>query len=293
MPMRFIRCRRAAERYGVPAQGAGQLPERHRDAGFCHGELHGLPLLGGLNRNQDVCWSDGACEAELGDLACEAADLGCGRGASKMVWAKILIEGAVAEHVIGGGQDGGCYGADGLLGSAAVAQALELSLKVAALFAGAGPSALHQRSLVMQPVRAARSLSGGALTPRCTRRSNASGSRSPAIRAPMMARPDLPITWVSTEPSFRLASSSVFWMRWAWLACSRTSCLRVRSRARMSWVGASGTKLARTRPWARRSASQAASATSVLRPGTLFTCAALARIRVTSPSERMCQTGFQ
>src|SRR3954468_19423252 len=29
-----------------------------------------------LNRNQHVCWSDGACEAELGDLACEAADLG-------------------------------------------------------------------------------------------------------------------------------------------------------------------------------------------------------------------------
>src|SRR4051812_17069997 len=100
-----------------------------------------------LNRNQHVCWSDGACEAELGDLACEAADLGFGRGASKMVWAKILIEGAVAKHVIGGGQDGGCYGADGLLGSAAVAQALELSLKVAALFAGAGPSALDQRGL--------------------------------------------------------------------------------------------------------------------------------------------------
>src|SRR4051812_8455833 len=40
---------------------------------------------------------------------------------------------------------------------------------------------------VMRPVRAARSFSGGALTPRCTRRSNASGSRSPAIRAPMMA----------------------------------------------------------------------------------------------------------
>src|SRR3954466_4090102 len=39
----------------------------------------------------------------------------------------------------------------------------------------------------MRPVRAARSFSGGALTPRCTRRSNASGSRSPAIRAPMMA----------------------------------------------------------------------------------------------------------
>src|SRR3954467_4038832 len=36
-------------------------------------------LSRGLNRNQHVCWSDGACEAELGDLACEAADLGFGR----------------------------------------------------------------------------------------------------------------------------------------------------------------------------------------------------------------------
>ena len=98
---------------------------------------------------------------------------------------------------------------------------------------------------------------------------------------------------VSTEASLRLASSSVFWMRWTWLACSRTNCLRVRSSARISCVGRSGTKLARIRPCASRSASQIASATSVLRPGTFFTCAALARISVKSPSDRMCQTGFQ
>src|SRR3982750_2044175 len=69
-----------------------------------------------INRNQLVCWGDDACEAELGDLACEAAGLGFGRGASKMVWAEILVEGAVAKHVIGGGQDRGRDGADGLLG---------------------------------------------------------------------------------------------------------------------------------------------------------------------------------
>jgi len=28
-----------------------------------------------------VCWGDGSCEAELCDLACEAAGLGFGRGA--------------------------------------------------------------------------------------------------------------------------------------------------------------------------------------------------------------------
>ena len=41
-----------------------------------------------------------------------------------------------------------------------------------------------------------------------------------------------------------LASSSVFWMRCVCRCCSRTSCLRVRSRPRSSWVCGSGTKLA-------------------------------------------------
>ena len=36
-----------------------------------------------------------------------------------------------------------------------------------------------------------------------------------------------------------------------------------------------------------------ASFTSVLRPGTFLTCAALASVSATSPSLRMCQTGFQ
>jgi len=43
---------------------------------------------------------------------------------------------------------------------------------------------------------------------------------------------------------------------------------------------------------ANRSASQVASFTSLLRPGTFFTCAAFARTRENRPS-RMCQTGFQ
>src|SRR5215210_2814904 len=34
-----------------------------------------------LKRNRLVCWGDGSCEAELCDLACEAAGLGFGRGA--------------------------------------------------------------------------------------------------------------------------------------------------------------------------------------------------------------------
>ena len=52
-----------------------------------------------------------------------------------------------------------------------------------------------------------------------------------------------------------LASSSVFCTRSTWLDCSRTNCLRVRSRLRISCVWVSGTKLARIRPCANSSAS--------------------------------------
>ena len=136
--------------------------------------------------------------------------------------------------------------------------------------AGATASSKLRRSL-MRPVSAALSFPGGALTQRCTMVSSRSGSLWPSIRACRMARSLTPITWLNTEPSLRLASSSVFYLRWTWLDCSRTSCLRVRSNERSSCVGASGTKLARMRPCASRSANQSASAISVLRPGTFLT----------------------
>ena len=52
------------------------------------------------------------------------------------------------------------------------------------------------------------------------------------------------------ESSLMLASSSVFCTRSMWLDRSRTFCLRVRSRPRISWVCVSGTKLARIKPCA-------------------------------------------
>src|SRR5215471_3916794 len=52
------------------------------------------------------------------------------------------------------------------------------------------------------------------------------------------------------------------------------------------------TKLDRIRPCANRPASHIASFTSLLRPGTFFTCVAFARMSAKRPS-RMCQTGFQ
>lgn len=98
---------------------------------------------------------------------------------------------------------------------------------------------------------------------------------------------------LTTESSLTLASVSVFWMRWACRVCSRTICLRVRISVRSSCTSSSGTKLARTRPNAARSASHMASFMSVLRPGAALTWAALATARVKSPSLRIFQIGIQ
>ncbi len=74
------------------------------------------------------------------------------------------------------------------------------------------------------------------------------------------------------------------------LADQLLSWVRVRSRSACTAGG--GTKLARIRPCAKRSASHMASFTSVLRPGTFFTCAALAKTR-SSSSASTAHTGFQ
>jgi hypothetical protein len=57
-----------------------------------------------------------------------------------------------------------------------------------------------------------------------------------AIKASIIRRPDKPTMSEITESSLMLASSSVFCSRWTWLLPSRTSCLRVRSKLRISWV---------------------------------------------------------
>src|SRR4029450_13599197 len=75
-----------------------------------------------------------------------------------------------------------------------------------------------------RPIRAApgRARVASALPRGGTGASSRSGSRSPATSASRIARPLRPMTSVSTEPSLRLASSSVFWSRWACVACSRS-----------------------------------------------------------------------
>ena len=123
---------------------------------------------------------------------------------------------------------------------------------------------------------------------------NRSGSVSPAMSAARIARPLTPRMSVTTRVSFTFASSSVFCKRCVCRAISRTSCLRVRVRSRNSWIGAGGTKLPRISPCANRSAIQAASFRSLLRPGTFRMCCALASTSVNdASSSRTCHTGFQ
>ena len=68
--------------------------------------------------------------------------------------------------------------------------------------------------------------------------------------------------------------------------------LLARARQIPQGLNGSGRDKARPdKPWARKSGSQVASFTWVLRPGTLRTCMAFARTSSKEPS-RTCQTGF-
>jgi hypothetical protein len=58
-------------------------------------------------------------------------------------------------------------------------------------------------------------------------------------------------------------------------------------------MAAGGTKLPRSSPCSSSSASQAASATSVLRPGRILTWRALTNMSASPSSSSTCQTGFQ
>jgi hypothetical protein len=64
-----------------------------------------------------------------------------------VVGAEILVESALLEHVVGGGEHGGGVGADGLFCPASGAPAVELRPKVADLPAGGGSGALDQGRL--------------------------------------------------------------------------------------------------------------------------------------------------
>jgi hypothetical protein len=71
---------------------------------------------------------------------------------AQRVCAEVLIEGAVFEHVVGGGQDGSGDGDNGLLWTTPAAEAQVLSREVTFLFARGRPGALDKGGL--EPGRA-------------------------------------------------------------------------------------------------------------------------------------------
>ena len=62
----------------------------------------------------------------------------------EVIGTEVFIEGSALQHFIGGGEDRSGDGANGSLGTAAGAQAMELRLEVTGLFAGGGRSALDK-----------------------------------------------------------------------------------------------------------------------------------------------------
>ena len=93
-----------------------------------------------------------------------------------------------------------------------------------------------------------------------------------------MARSETPMMSEATADSLMPVSSSSFSRRWTTRPRSRVAVVRARVRSRSSRTGSGGTKEGLTKPWAPSWASQAASETSVLRPGKFLTCRALTRI---------------
>ena len=105
-----------------------------------------------LGSNHAGRGGDGAGEAEVGDLAREVMGLPLGGALVEVVGPEVLVDGAVAQHALDGGQHGGSDSADRLLRAAALAQALELRPEIAILFATSSPGALDEDGL--QPRRA-------------------------------------------------------------------------------------------------------------------------------------------
>jgi hypothetical protein len=101
--------------------------------------------------------------------------------AVEVVGTEIVIEGAVLEHVVGGGEDRGGDGADRLFGAAPRAQAMELRLEIAAVFACGRPGALDQGGF--EPGGAPRLREGRLLRMRLDR-------RLPALSSFLGQKPD-------------------------------------------------------------------------------------------------------
>ncbi len=93
-----------------------------------------------------------------------------------------------------------------------------------------------------------------------------------------MSREETPVRSETTEESLIPELSRNFSSRWISRARSRVAIARARVRSLSSRIGSGGTNEARNNPKAANCASQAASETSVLRPGMFRAALALTSI---------------
>src|SRR5260221_1130841 len=132
-------------------------------------------------------------------------------------------------------------------------------------------------------LRAATTCSWVACTLGCINSARRCGLLSPAHSACRMARPDQPITSLSTLDNLSPASSSTLWTRLTSRVRSCTRLTRRRVRSRRSCCSWLGTKLAVKSPCCNKSTIHSASCTSVFRPGTALICWALATTNSKKP----------
>jgi len=111
-------------------------------------EINGNALLLTRNKNGRLGERlDVDRDAEVLEAFDEASGLRLLGSLVEVAGAEILVFGAVLEHVVGSRQHRGRDRADGFLGAATGAQAVELGLQIAPRLADGGPSALHQSRL--------------------------------------------------------------------------------------------------------------------------------------------------
>ena len=99
--------------------------------------------------------------SEALDFGDEAFDLAWLGSALEVIGAEILIECSFGDHMVGGCEDRGGDRPNSFFGAPPRTQTVELSLKIAALFAGSSPRALNEDRL--QPGRAFAHAGGASL----------------------------------------------------------------------------------------------------------------------------------
>ena len=122
-------------------KGTSTLPARHP-----HGRT-GAPLIRNYRLGDRLETVKVSSKSEGSEAGKETSGLGLLVSGAEVLRPEITIGGAVLEHVIGGGEDGGGDGDDRLLGAAPRPEADELGMQVGGFGFRCRPGALDERGL--------------------------------------------------------------------------------------------------------------------------------------------------